>query len=99
MFHSNDIHSSNNASSRLTTNLSFVPPQAQEYKRYSLDLNTANAVRMQELFVEQDEAGKIKAASYDSGALVRHLDSYTMVRAANSSLWMGDRFGAWHPLD
>jgi hypothetical protein len=98
MFHSNDIHSSNTETSQHSS-LSFVPPQSQEYKRYSLDLNTANAVRMQELFVEQDEAGKIKAASYDSGALVRHLDSYTMVRAANSSLWMGDRFGAWHPLD
>lgn len=98
MFHSNDIHSSNTETSQHSS-LSFVSPQSQEYKRYSLDLNTANAVRMQELFVEQDEAGKIKAASYDSGALVRHLDSYTMVRAANSSLWMGDRYGAWHPLD
>lgn len=98
MFHSKDIHSSSTETSQHSS-LSFVPPQSREYKRYSLDLNTANAVRMQELFVEQDEAGKIKAASYDSGALVRHLDSYTMVRAANSSLWMGDRFGAWHPLD
>lgn len=99
MFQPHQIHSSNNQGIHQKTSLSFLPAQAQEYRKYSLAINLANAVRLEELFVEQDENGKITAASYDSGAQVRHLNSYTMVKAANNSLWMGDRFGSWHPID
>lgn len=97
MFQPNDIFSSNSIQN--SNSLSFVPPQSREFSRYSLDVNAANAVRMEQLFVEHDADGKIIGASYGSGAQVRHLDEYTMVRAANNSLWMGDRFGTWHPID
>jgi hypothetical protein len=99
MFHPHDTYSSNNQGIQQTTSLSFVPTQAKTYNQYSLEIDTASAVRLEQLFVEQDETGNITAASYDSGAQVRLLDSYTMVRAVNSSLWMGDRFGNWHPID
>ncbi len=99
MFQPKDIYSSNNESSQITSSLSFVPPRSQQYNRYSLEINKANAVRLQELFVEKDDTGNIMAASYDSGAQVRHLDGYTIVKSANNSLWMGDRFGSWHPID
>lgn len=99
MFQPKDIYSSNNQMIQKTKDLSFVPPQTQNYQRYSLEINKSKAVRMQEIFVEQDCSGKITAASYDSGAMVRRLDTYTMVKAANNTLWMGDRFGSWHPID
>ncbi len=99
MFQPNDIFSSNSQAFQQTASLNFVLPQTQQYKRYSLDINAAHAVRMEQLFVEQDSEGKITAAAYDSGAQVRSLDAYTIVKSENNSLWMGDRFGAWHPLD
>lgn len=99
MFQPNDIFSSNTQGFQQTASLNFVAPQQQPCNRYSLDIKTANAVRLEQLFVEHDNQGNITAATYDSGAQVRRHDSYTMVRSANSTLWMGDRYGAWHPLD
>jgi hypothetical protein len=99
MFQPNDIFSSNAQGTQQTSSLNFVPPQQPACNRYSLDINSANAVRLEQLFVEHDSQGNITAASYDSGAQVRRHDSYTMVRSANSTLWMGDRNGSWHPLD
>src|SRR5882672_4115921 len=99
MFQPNDMFSSQSKGFQQTSSLNFVPQQLQQYNRYSLEINAANAVRMEQLFVEHDDAGNITAASYDSGAQVRRLDAYTMVKSANSTLWMGDRFGAWHPID
>lgn len=99
MFQPNDIFSSNTQCFQQSTSLNFVPPQLQACNRYSLDIDAANAVRMEELFVEHDSEGNITAATYNSGAQVRRHDTYTMVRSANSTLWMGDRYGSWHPLD
>lgn len=99
MFQPNDIFSSNTQGFQQTASLNFVPPQPQQVNRYSLDINAANAVRMEQVFVEHDCEGKITAATYESGAQVRRLDAYTMVKAANSTLWMGDRYGSWHPID
>lgn len=97
MFQPNDIFSSNAIQN--ANNLSFVPPQPQQYNRYSLDLNAASAVRLEQLFVERDTQGKITGAAYESGAQIRRHEEYTMVKAANNSLWMGDKFGGWHPID
>jgi hypothetical protein len=99
MFQPNDIFSGNTQGFHQTSSLNFVPPQPQQYSRYNLDINAANAVRMEQLFVEHDCNGNITSATYDSGAQVRRLDEYTMVKAANSTLWMGDRYGSWHPID
>ncbi|MBA3856415.1 MAG: hypothetical protein C0507_05840 [Cyanobacteria bacterium PR.3.49] len=98
MFQSNDIFSSQTQGYVHDASLKFVP-QPQTYNRYSLDIDKSNAVRLAEIFVEHDENGTIRAANYDSGAQVRKLDSYTVVKAANNTLWMGDRFGGWHPID
>ncbi len=98
MFQPNDIFSSETQGFQQIAGLNFVP-QPQQYNRYNLDINSANAVRLEQLFVEQDNEGNIRAATYDSGAQVRRNDTYTVVKSANSTLWMGDRFGSWHPID
>ncbi|MCC6978795.1 MAG: hypothetical protein IT343_10780 [Candidatus Melainabacteria bacterium] len=98
MFQSNDIFSSQNQGYAHDASLNFVP-QPQIINRYSLDIDRANAVRLAEIFVEHDSDGAIRAANYDSGAQVRKHELYTVVKAANNSLWMGDRFGGWHPID
>ena len=99
MFQPNDIFSSNTKGFQQTANLNFVPPQPLQVNRYSLEINAANAVSMEQVLIEQDLEGKITAASYESGAQIRRLDAYTMVKSANSTLWMGDRYGSWHPID
>lgn len=99
MFKSNDIYSSHSEGYEVNASLSFMPVPSAQPKAYSLNINIENAHRLEELFVETDESGSIRAASYNSGAQVRHLDAYTMVRSSNNSLWMGDRHGSWHPLD
>jgi hypothetical protein len=99
MFQPKDTFSSNTQGFQHSASLNFVPPQQQPCNRYSLDITSANAVRLEQLFVEHDSQGNITAATYDSGAQVRRHDAYTMVRSANSTLWMGDRHGSWHPLD
>lgn len=73
--------------------------QSQKPASYDLDVNHSKALRFDQLHVESDENGNCKAALYSSGAFVRRHDLYLILRAANHSLWMGDRFGGWHPLD
>lgn len=77
----------------------FALLRSQKPASYDLDVNHTTALRFDQLRVEADEHGNCKAASYGSGAFVRRLELYTILKAANRSLWLGDRFGGWHPLD
>ncbi len=72
---------------------------AQEPARYSFSLENGKFLGVGGMTVNVNERGDIWGAVYDSGAEVRHNDNYSMARGVNSSLWLGDRTGMWHPLD
>ena len=78
---------------------SFALLRSEKPASYDLDVNHSKALRFDQLQVEADENGNCKAALYGSGAFIRRLDLYLILKAANNSLWLGDRFGGWHPLD
>ena len=81
------------------SSLSFAPPSSQKPASYELEVNHATALRLEQLSVEEDQDGNFVAATYSSGAFYRRHNLYVILKAANNSLWMGDRFGGWHPLD
>lgn len=69
------------------------------FGRYSLAPAIAAARKCQEMTVEKDCADKIIAVAYDSGAEVRINETYSVVKNSANGLWLGDRFGMWHPID
>jgi len=96
----NQYYSSGNTQGTTSSDgLNFAPPKTQKLSRYDLDIDTSKAVRFENLTIEKDSNGDCKAAQYSSGAFVRRHKSYMILKAYNHSLWMGDRFGGWHPLD
>jgi hypothetical protein len=97
---SNQIHFSGGFITSVSTgSLSFAPPAAHKINSYRFDINEENSVQVQDLQVESDENGKCKAALYSSGTFVRHNELYSIVRSPFNTIWLGDRFGGWHPLD
>lgn len=49
--------------------------------------------------VRTDNEGRIKQASYSTGAKVNILESYCLVQSSNGMYWFGDAGGRWYPLD
>lgn len=82
-----------------TGSLSFAPPAAQKINSYNLDIDEKKSVRVENIEIETDENGNCKAAFYSSGTFVRHNKLYSIVKSPFNTLWLGDRFGGWHPLD
>ncbi len=70
-----------------------------ELKSYSFSLEKEATFRLEGLTVNINENGDIWGARYDTGEVVRHNSNYTMAKGLNSTLWLGDKKGMWHPLD
>jgi len=67
--------------------------------QYTFSLDKDKSVRLEGLTVNLSENGDIWGASYDTGEAVRHNARYSMAKGVNSTLWLGDRKGMWHPVD
>lgn len=67
--------------------------------RYLLEMDEEKAIKIQDMLIEYTEDEQIRCATYKSGAIVRRLNTFTLVKSACNQLWLGDRFGSWHPLD
>lgn len=87
---------SNGAGSAFTVN---VGAAVAEPMRYTFSLEKEKHICMSGLKVNVNENGDLWGAMYDSGAEVRHNESYSMAKGENKMLWLGDRKGMWHPLD
>lgn len=72
---------------------------AQDPLRYSFSLEKEKSICVNGLKLNTNESGDVWGAIYASGEEVRHNDTYTMAKGANSTMWLGDRKGLWHPLD
>ncbi len=70
-----------------------------EPKSYSFSLEKEATFRLEGLTVNIDANGDIWGARYDTGEALRHNSKYTMAKGLNSTLWLGDKKGMWHPLD
>jgi len=75
------------------------PLTLQKINSYRLDINEEVAVQLSGVKVETDAAGNYAAISYDSGSYLRHHSLYTLVKTSFGTIWLGDQFGYWHPLD
>ncbi|MBA3858297.1 MAG: hypothetical protein C0507_15440 [Cyanobacteria bacterium PR.3.49] len=73
--------------------------QTIEFGRYSIAPAIEAARRCQEIEVETDGAEKLVAVAHASGAEVRFNRGYLISRTIQGTLWFGDSFGGWHPLD
>ncbi len=76
-----------------------VAAYAQSANRYTFALEKTNSVDVPGMRVNMNEAGSIWGATYDTGAEVRRNTNYSMIKSATHQLWLGDRRGAFHPLD
>lgn len=76
-----------------------VSVSVYKVSHYNFSLDDTNAVSMPGFKVNLDDQGQIWGARYETGAELRHNDNYTMIKAANNQMWLGDRHGAFYPLD